>query len=305
MLATGACNIATVPLLAAAVPASIAMLTPMEYRNPDQLDAGGVLVVGASATGIQLADEIHRSGRPVILSLGEHVRAPRIYRGRDIQWWIDAASVLDDRYDEIDDINRGRNVPSFQLVGSRKRDILDLNALTSIGVKLIGRLAAINDGKALFSGSLRNQCALADLKMTRLLDRIDVWATAHGLDAEVPPPHRFPATKVEGSPPLSLDLNKGSSGPSSGRPASGPTFRGSRCRSSIVRGASSTTRRGRLAGHVPDGDALPAATEVVPDRRCRRRRARSRRASCLIPQWGEHILIDTESRSLPAGSTRL
>ena len=74
MLATGACNIATVPPLAAAVPSSIATLTPMEYRNPDQLEAGGVLVVGASATGIQLADEIHRSGRPVTLSVGEHVR---------------------------------------------------------------------------------------------------------------------------------------------------------------------------------------------------------------------------------------
>ena len=111
------------------------------------------------------------------MSVGEHVRVPRTYRGRDIQWWMDAAGVLDDRYDEIDDIDRGRNVPSLQLVGSRERDILDLNALTGIGVKLIGRLAAINDGKALFSGSLRNQCALADLKMARLLDRIDEWAT--------------------------------------------------------------------------------------------------------------------------------
>ena len=91
---------------------------------------GGVLVVGASATGIQLADEIHRSGRPVTLAVGEHVRAPRTYRGRDIQWWMDAAGVLDERYDEVDDIDRARNVPSLQLVGSPERDILDLNALT-------------------------------------------------------------------------------------------------------------------------------------------------------------------------------
>ena len=209
MLATGVCKIATIPQLAAAVPSSIATLTPIQYRNPDQLDVGGVLVVGASATGIQLADEIHRSGRPVTLAVGEHVRVPRTYRGKDIQWWMDAAGVLDDRYDEIDDINRGRNVPSFQLVSSRERDILDVNALTSIGVKLIGRLAVINEGKALFSGSLRNQCALADLKMTRLLDRIDAWATTHGLDGEVPPQHRFPATEVEASPPLSLGLTKG------------------------------------------------------------------------------------------------
>ena len=98
-----------VPALAAAVPPSIATLTPIEYRNPDQLEEGGVLVVGASATGIQLADEIHRSGRPVTLAVGEHVRVPRTYRGRDIQWWMDAAGVLDERYDEVDDIVSARN----------------------------------------------------------------------------------------------------------------------------------------------------------------------------------------------------
>jgi putative flavoprotein involved in K+ transport len=208
VIASGACNIATVPALAAAVPAGIAMLTPLDYRNPGQIEAGGVLVVGASATGIQLADEIHRSGRPVTLAVGEHVRAPRLYRGRDIQWWMDAAGVLDDRYDEIDDIVRARRVPSLQLVGSREREILDLNALTGIGVRLVGRLAGIADGKAQFSGSLRNQCALADLKLTRLLDRIDEWATLRGLDAGVPAPHRFPPTEVDASPPLGMDLRK-------------------------------------------------------------------------------------------------
>ena len=83
---------------------------------------------------------------------------------------MDAAGVLDERYDEVDDIVRARRVPSLQLVGSPERETLDLNALTRIGVKLVGRLAGINDGKAQFSGSLRNQCALADLKMSRLLD---------------------------------------------------------------------------------------------------------------------------------------
>ena len=143
VLATGACNIASVPALASAVPPSIATLTPIEYRNPDQLEPGGVLVVGASATGIQLADEIHRSGRPVTLAVGEHVRVPRTYRGRDIQWWMDAAGVLDERYDEVDDIVRARSLPSLQLVGSPERTTLDLNALAGMGVKLVGRLAGI------------------------------------------------------------------------------------------------------------------------------------------------------------------
>ena len=66
---------------------------------------GGVLVVGASATGVQLADEIHRSGRPVTLSVGEHVRLPRTYRGRDVLWWMDASGVWNQRYDEIDDLD--------------------------------------------------------------------------------------------------------------------------------------------------------------------------------------------------------
>ena len=211
VLATGACNIAHVPALAEAVPPAITTLTALQYKNPGQIEKGGVLVVGASATGTQIADEIHRSGRPTTLAVGEHVRAPRVYRDRDIEWWMDVAGVLNDRYDEVDDIVRARNVPSLQLAGSPERRTVDLNSLTRIGVKLIGRLAnvSISDGKAQFSGSLRNQCVLAELKMTRLLDRIDEWATENGLDDQVDPPHRFEPTEVKASPPLGIDLKSG------------------------------------------------------------------------------------------------
>jgi putative flavoprotein involved in K+ transport len=209
VLATGACNIPRVPAVAEAVPAEITMITPVAYRNPSQFEEGGVMVVGAAATGIQLADEIHRSGHPVTLAVGEHIRAPRVYRGRDLEWWMDAAGVLDERYDEIDDIVRARKVPSLQLTGSPERKTLDLNALTGNGVKLIGRLAGINEGKAQFSGSLRNLCAMSDLKMNRLLDTIDEWATDNGLDGEVEAPHRLPPTEVEESPPLGMDLTNG------------------------------------------------------------------------------------------------
>lgn len=209
VIASGACNIASVPALASAMPPSIATLTPMTYRNPAELADGGVLVVGASATGIQLADEIHRSGRPVTVAVGEHVRVPRTYRGKDIQWWMDAAGVLDERYDQIDDIARARNLPSLQLVGSPERATLDLNALAGIGVKMVGRFSAIKDGRAQFSGSLKNQCALADLKMVRLLDLIDEWALASGLDKNVPPRHRFESTRVGEAPSLEMDLASG------------------------------------------------------------------------------------------------
>jgi putative flavoprotein involved in K+ transport len=208
VLASGACNIPCVPKLAQAVPPAIRTLTPMSYRNPDQLEPGGVLVVGASATGVQLADEIHSSGRPVTLAVGEHIRAPRTYRGRDIQWWMDQAGIHDQRYDEVDDLARARRVPSLQLVGSPERRMLDLNALRAQGVRLVGRLAGISDGRLQFSGALANQCALSDLKLGRLLDTLDRFATARGLDDAVAAPHRFPPTEVEAAPPLTLDLAK-------------------------------------------------------------------------------------------------
>lgn len=209
VLASGACNIASVPPVAEGVPDRVEMFTPTSYRNPGQLPEGGVLVVGASATGAQLAEEIQLSGRQVILSVGEHVRLPRVYRGKDIQWWMDAAGVLDERYDEVDDIVRARGVPSPQLVGTPQRATLDLNSLTRVGVMLRGRLAGIRDGQAQFSGGLRNVCALADLKMGRLLTAIDEWAADAGMEAEVGPAETFAPTVVPDSPPLGLDLNDG------------------------------------------------------------------------------------------------
>jgi putative flavoprotein involved in K+ transport len=207
VIASGACNIADAPACADRVPRSIATLTAQQYRNPAQLADGGVMVVGASASGTQIANEIQRSGRPVTLAVGEHIRAPRMYRGKDLQWWMDAAGVQDERYDAVDDINRARRVPSLQLAGTPDRSTLDLNALTDIGVRLVGRLAGITeDGKAQFAGSLRNMCALSDLKMGRLLDLIDVWAHDHGLDGSVAPPQRLPPTRVEASPPLGINL---------------------------------------------------------------------------------------------------
>ena len=209
MLASGGFNLPHVPDVAADVPGSIAQVSPLDYRSADQLPPGRVLVVGASATGIQLADEIHRSGRPVTLSVGEHVRMPRTYRGRDVMWWMSMAGVLDERYDEIDDLVRGRNIPSPQLVGTPDHATLDLNALTRQGVELVGRLGAIRDGVALFSGSLRNVCSLADLKLGRLLDRFDEWALGNGVEGEFEPTHRPEPTHVDAKPRLSLDLRSG------------------------------------------------------------------------------------------------
>jgi putative flavoprotein involved in K+ transport len=209
VIASGACNQPAVPALRDAVPPSIEQLTPFDYRHPAQLPDGGVLVVGASATGVQLAAELRQSGRPVILSVGEHVRLPRTYRGRDVLWWMAVAGVWDQRYDELEDLTRARRLPSPQLVGTPERATLDLNVLMSMGVELVGRWAAVRDGRALFSGGLRNLFSLADLKMVRLLDSFDEWALQTGRDAEVSPPERFERTRVPDSTRLQLDLGSG------------------------------------------------------------------------------------------------
>ena len=209
VLATGACNLPAIPGVADAVPSSITTLTPLTYRDPGQLPDGGVLVVGASATGVQLASEIHRSGRPVTLAVGEHVRLPRTYRGRDIFWWLEATGLLAERYDQIDDLTRARHLPSPQLTGTPHAVTTDLNTLTAVGIRIIGRLGRITDGVAQFSGALANTCVLADLKMNRFLNRADQWATASGLDDDLPPPHRFAPTYVDPRTPLELDLTSG------------------------------------------------------------------------------------------------
>ncbi len=205
--ATGASSEPRLPGVASEIPPSIEQLTALQYRNPDQLESGEVLVVGASASGAQIADELQRSGRQVTLAVGEHVRLPRTYRGRDIHWWMDAIGQLDERYDEVDDINRARRLPSLQLVGSPEHRTLDINTLRSTGVAVIGKLMRVAGSRAQFSGALRNLVANADLKQNRLLDRIDEFSAEHGLDAELPEPTR-PDPTDPGEAPTELGIGR-------------------------------------------------------------------------------------------------
>jgi putative flavoprotein involved in K+ transport len=205
VIATGANAVPIVPGLAAALPPSVAQCTAFDYRGPNSIADGGVLVVGASATGVQLAAELQRSGRPVTLAVGEHVRLPRSYCGRDIFWWLNATGVLAERNDEVEDLARARRLPSPQLSGSALP--VELASLVSEGVQLVGRLAAVDGGIARFSGSLRNVCTLADLKMNRFLDRADEWAKTVSLD--LPFAIRPQPTPVPDTPTLALDLTTG------------------------------------------------------------------------------------------------
>jgi len=203
VVASGAFSNPKVPAIGAELPGDISQLAAIRYRNPSLIDAsGGVLVVGPSASGAQIADELARNGHDVTLAVGEHVRLPRTYRGRDIHWWMNAIGQLDERYDEMDDLVRARRLPSLQLVGSTSKRTLDLNALSASGVNLIGRLMGISTDKAQFSGSFANVCAAADLKQGRLLDLIDEFAHDHGMDADVgqrdrPAPTAVPTPRTE------------------------------------------------------------------------------------------------------------
>ncbi len=207
VLASGPANVADVPTVASQVPDGIASITPLDYGSPSDLAEGGVLVVGASATGVQLAEEIHRSGRDVTVSVGEHVRLPRTYRGRDVFWWLEATGIHAERYDQVDDVVRARHLPSPQLVGTPERRSIDLNALSDHGIDLVGRLGRIDGDVAQCSGALANVATLADLKMNRLLTTFDEWVDAGGADV-CDAPERFMPTRVAPRPTLEVDLRR-------------------------------------------------------------------------------------------------
>jgi putative flavoprotein involved in K+ transport len=185
--ATGANANPNVPAMAESMPGRIHQTTPKHYKRPGDLPEGRVVVVGASASGVQLAREIHQSGRPVTLAVGNHVRLPRRYRGLNIHDWFDMMGTLERRWDEIDDIEAARRAPSLQLVGSPSGETIDLALLQDEGVQLAGKVTSVGHDSIGFDGTLGALVADADQRQQTLLSRIDRWATANGLDSEVDP----------------------------------------------------------------------------------------------------------------------
>ncbi|GJM38405.1 MAG: FAD-dependent oxidoreductase [Acidimicrobiales bacterium] len=206
VIATGACSTPDIPDVAAALPDHIDQLSPIHYRNPAQLAPGGVLVVGASASGTQLADELRRAGRDVTLAVSRHVRLPRTYRGMDIQWWLDTTGILDTRYDEVADIERARRAPSLQIVGTPDQRSVDLGLLQHQGVRLAGRVTDIDGTDVRFDDLVAERCAHADDKLSRLLDRCDAVAHQCGIEDELEPPYR-PARVDAPATPATIDLD--------------------------------------------------------------------------------------------------
>ena len=204
VIATGHCQAPFVPSFAERLLPSIKQVGSMTYRNPEQLPKGGVLIVGASSTGVQLAEEIQRSGRPVTLSVGRHTRLPRRYRGRDILWWMDRVGILEERAEDVPDLEAARRQPSLQLAGRDDGSSLDLGILRDAGVRLVGHLSDVANTTARFADNLDQTTEAADAKLARILARIDTFIAEHPRlaagDAEPIVRHAF------GPSPTSIDL---------------------------------------------------------------------------------------------------
>ncbi len=183
VVATGYSDLPLVPAAARRLDPGIVQLTPARYRNPRQLPDGGVLVVGASASGVQLADELHASGRPVTMAVGRHLRLPRRYRGRDILWWLDEMKVLDEPAGDVFDIEASRRQPSLQLVGRPDHASLDLAMLQRKGVRLAGRLLDADAGTVFLDDDLIASTVASDAKLASLLARIEAFVARNGLAA--------------------------------------------------------------------------------------------------------------------------
>lgn len=204
VLATGHCDIARIPPALDRLDPDVRVVSSADYRNPAQLPPGGVLVVGASASGVQIADELARSGRRVVLAVGAHTRVPRRYRGRDVMGWLDRLGLLDRPADEVTDLDRARREPSLQLVGRPGGGTLDLGSLQQSGVRLAGRLAGAA-GRVRFADDLARTTADADERLRRLLARIDAHIDTSGLAAELPPGEPLPPVRPAPGP-AELDL---------------------------------------------------------------------------------------------------
>jgi len=176
VVATGHCDKPVMPFrLDGKQPQSI---HASQYRSPDALPPGSVLVVGASSSGVQIADELARAGRRVVLSVGKHTRLPRRWRGKDIFWWLCEMGFMAQRLDDLANPESAKRQPSLQLAGRLDKADVDLATLQAIGVQLTGRVQGIADGTVCFADDLAASLAAADAKQERLLGAIDRFAGA-------------------------------------------------------------------------------------------------------------------------------
>ncbi|MGW4398144.1 flavin-containing monooxygenase [Amycolatopsis nivea] len=173
------------------------------YRNPGQLPEGAVLVVGAGSSGVQIAEELRRSGREVYLSVGPHDRPPRSYRDRDFCWWLGVLGKWD-----AETPPAGAEHVTIAVSGARGGHTVDFRALAGLGITLVGMTGAYADGKLSFATDLAKNIAAGDENYLALLDEADAYVARNGLDLPEEPSARElgPDPACVTDPVLELDL---------------------------------------------------------------------------------------------------
>jgi putative flavoprotein involved in K+ transport len=193
------------PLIPSVAPkdARLTQIHSADYRNPAQLPAGAVLVVGAGSSGVQIADELHRAGRSVYLSVGPHNRPPRGYRGRDFCWWL---GVLGEWDAEV--MQPGKEHVTIAVSGARGGHTVDFRRLAHQGITLVGLTRSFDNGIATFQPDLAENIAAGDENYLSLLDAADAYAVRNGLDLPEDPDARTIPSDPEclTHPVLELDL---------------------------------------------------------------------------------------------------
>jgi len=194
VIATGYSDVPRVPHVASGLAPDVHQIVPMSYRSPEHVPPGGVLVVGASATGVQLAEELRHAGREVTIAAGHHLRMPRRYRGRDVMWWLDRTGLFDATVGDVYDVGVSRSQPSFQLVGRPDHRSISLRTLQLAGVRVVGHLAGAEGHRVTFADDLVKTTVASDAKLALLLQRFDEFSSRHGLDGDVSEPEPFVPT---------------------------------------------------------------------------------------------------------------
>ncbi|MHC2149063.1 flavin-containing monooxygenase [Pseudomonas sp. 210_17 TE3656] len=195
------------PVIPAIAPADgkVYQMHSAEYRNPQQLAEGAVLVVGAGSSGVQIADELQRAGKQVYLSVGAHDRPPRAYRNRDFCWWLGVLGLWD-----AEGVQPGKEHVTIAVSGARGGHTVDFRRLAQQGMTLVGLTKTINNGVVSFESNLAENIARGDENYLALLDAADAYIAANGLDLPPEPEARImlPDPDCISNPILELDLAK-------------------------------------------------------------------------------------------------
>lgn len=193
------------PLIPEAVPeaAGLMQVHSSGYKNPAQLPEGAVLVVGAGASGSQIADELLRAGRKVYLSVGPHDRPPIRYRGRDFCWWLGVLGHWDAKTRRP-----GMEHVTIAVSGAHGGRTVDFREFAARGMTLLGRMGACKDGVMQVAPDLETNIAAGDRHYLATLQEADAYAAAHGLDLpQEPEAHLIaPMPTSMTNPVLQLDL---------------------------------------------------------------------------------------------------